>query len=135
MTYYAVIDTNVVVSSMLKTTSIPGRIIDSVIAGEIIPLLNEEIFSEYKDVLSRNEFGFDEKSIEDFLDRIKECGIFLEKTSTEGIFTDPDDAVFYEIVMTARKSEDAYLVTGNIKHFPIKPYVVTPKEMLDIISQ
>ena len=135
MTYYAVIDTNVVVSSMLKTTSIPGQIIDSVVAGEIIPLLNEEIFSEYKDVLSRNEFGFDEKSIENFLDRIKECGIFLERTSTEEIFTDPDDAVFYEIVMTARKSEDAYLVTGNIKHFPIKPYVVTPKEMLDIISQ
>ena len=135
MTYYAVIDTNVVVSSMLKTTSIPGQIIDSVVAGEIIPLLNEEIFSEYKEVLSRNEFGFDEKSIEDFLDRIKECGIFLERTSTEEIFTDPDDAVFYEIVMTARKSEDAYLVTGNIKHFPIKPYVVTPKEMLDIISQ
>lgn len=36
--------------------------------------------------------------------------------------------------MEGRKEHDnAYLVTGNIKHFPIKPYIVTPKEMLDII--
>ena len=27
--------------------------------------------------------------------------------------------------------EDAYLVTGNIKHFPRTPIVVTPAEMVD----
>ena len=41
--YYAVIDTNVLVSSMLKADSIPGKIIDLVLLGKIIPLLNEEI--------------------------------------------------------------------------------------------
>lgn len=41
--------------------------------------------------------------------------------------------MFYEVVMEQRKSSDAYLVTGNIKHFPVEPYVVTPKEMMDII--
>ncbi|MGN8819212.1 hypothetical protein ACTNEN_12975 [Oribacterium sp. HCP28S3_H8] len=46
---------------------------------------------------------------------------------------DPKDRVFYEVTMQARKDEDAYLVTGNMKHFPTKPYVVTPKQMLDII--
>ena len=35
--------------------------------------------------------------------------------------------------MEERKTADAYLVTGNIKHFPAKPYVVTPRQMLDII--
>lgn len=35
--------------------------------------------------------------------------------------------------MEKRKEEEAYLVTGNIKHFPVKTYVVTPIEMLDII--
>ena len=49
------------------------------------------------------------------------------------MFSDADDIVFYEIVLTGRKTTDAYLVTGNIKHFPVKPFVVTPKEMLDII--
>ena len=31
------------------------------------------------------------------------------------------------------KAEDAYLVTGNIRHFPLEPYIVTPRQMLDII--
>ena len=43
---------------------------------------------------------------------------------------------FYEIVLTARKkSKNSYLVTGNKKHFPIKPYIITPNEMLEIINQ
>lgn len=46
---------------------------------------------------------------------------------------DPKDVVFYAIVVEKRKEEDAYLVTGNIKHFPQEPFVVTPKEMMDII--
>lgn len=48
---------------------------------------------------------------------------------------DPKDRVFYEIVMEERKSEDAYLVTGNTKHFPAEPYIVTPRQMLDIIME
>lgn len=133
MTYYAVIDTNVVISSMLKHSSLPGQVMDLAVAGKIVPLLNDEILAEYKDVLSRNNFGFDESIINDLLDLLKETGIFLERTDTEEDFPDPDDAVFYEIVMTARRVTDAYLVTGNIKHFPVKPFVVTPREMLDIV--
>ena len=30
---------------------------------------------------------------------------------------------------------DAYLITGNKKHYPIKSYVVTAREMLDIIGE
>ena len=40
---------------------------------------------------------------------------------------------FYEVVMEERKEENAYLVTGNIKHFPTKPFIVTPRQLLDII--
>ena len=31
--------------------------------------------------------------------------------------------------------EDAYLVTGNSKHFPKTPIVVTPVEMLEILRR
>ena len=47
---------------------------------------------------------------------------------------DPKDVVFYAVTMEARQDNDAYLVTGNTKHFPIKPYVVTPREMLTILE-
>ena len=36
--------------------------------------------------------------------------------------------------MEKRKETDAYLVTGNLKHFPKEPFIVTPREMLDIIT-
>lgn len=49
------------------------------------------------------------------------------------VLPDPKDRVFYEVVLEERKTEDAYLVTGNIKHFPIETFVVTPRKMLDII--
>lgn len=46
----------------------------------------------------------------------------------------PKDLVFYEVAMTKR-DEDAYLVTGNKKHFPEKAFIVTPTEMLEIMDQ
>ena len=135
MKYYAVIDTNVVVSSMFKKGSIPSRIMDYAINGEIIPLLNSEIVDEYNEVLLRNEFGFAEADVYELISLLKARAIFLDRTVTDEPFPDPDDAVFYEIVLTARKVAEAYLITGNIKHFPVKPFVVTPREMLEIIEK
>ena len=62
------------------------------------------------------------------------CAYFVHAVQVEEVIPDPKDVVYYEVVMEGRKEhDDAYLVTGNIKHFPIKSFVVTPKEMLDIM--
>ena len=53
MKYYAVIDTNVLVSAMLKWDSTPGNILELDFSGMIVPLLNEHIMKEYREVLSR----------------------------------------------------------------------------------
>lgn len=135
MIYYAVIDTNVIVSSMLNGTSIPGIIVSKTLDGPIIPLLNNEILKEYTEVLSRNKFGLDKIAIGDLITYLKKRAIFLDRTTNNETFNDPDDIVFYEIVMTARASTNAYWITGNKKHYPIKSYVVTPREMLDIIGE
>lgn len=134
MIYYAVVDTNVIVSSMLKHNSIPGKIVDLIIAKSIIPLLNDEIIKEYYDVLTRNMFGFDKNEVEDTINKIKLSGIFLEREQVLEDFIDSDDIVFYEIVMSARNTMDAYLITGNLKHYPVRNYVVTPREMIEIIE-
>ena len=52
MTYYAVIDTNVLVSAMLKWNSVPGNIMELAFGGSIIPVLSNEIVAEYRIVLS-----------------------------------------------------------------------------------
>ena len=126
MTYFAVLDTNVLVSAMLKADSIPGAVLELALGGSIRPVYNETILKEYREVLCRAKFSFGE--------RIVNRGVCVEgEKLDEAEFPDPDDVVFYEVVMEERKYEEAYLVTGNLRHFPVKPFVVTPKQMLDLI--
>ncbi len=133
MKYYAVIDTNVLVSAMLKWNSVPGNIMEFAFGGIITPIVNDDIIEEYETVLSRPKFHLTKDIINDVIDTIKNCGIYINGETIDIDLPDPKDRVFYEVVMEERKSENAYLVTGNIKHFPIKPYIVTPRQMLDII--
>ena len=53
-------------------------------------------------------------------------------TRTGKVLVDMDDLVFYEVVMEKRE-DDAYLITGNIRHFPECDFIVTPAEMMEII--
>lgn len=99
----------------------------------ITPIYNDEIFQEYEDVLSRDKFHFTEENIINFLSIFKSNGINVNRTKVEEeIFPDPKDIVFYEVAMS---KEDAFLVTGNIKHFPTKPFVVTPAQMMAVLNQ
>lgn len=133
MKYYAVIDTNVLVSAMLKWNSIPGNVMELVFDGPIVPVLNEHIVKEYREVLARPKFHLTEEIICDVVDNIRSKGIYADAKRLDIEMPDPKDRVFYEVVMEKRKTDEAYLVTGNIRHFPVKPFVVTPREMIDII--
>ena len=66
---------------------------------------------------------------------IQEKGITLNREQSLEDFIDEDDIVFFEIVMSARNTMDAYLITGNMKHYPIRKYIVTPREMIEIIEK
>lgn len=134
MMYYAVLDTNVLVSAMLKAGSVPGLVAAEALCGNIIPVLNDEILTEYEDVLNRPKFHFDQRAVKVFLDELKKRAVYLDCGFVEEEILDPKDIIFYAVLMEKRKEEDAYLVTGNIKRFPMRTYVVTPKEMLDIIE-
>ena len=133
MKYFAVIDTNVLVSAMLKWDSVPGNILELAFDGLIVPVLNDDIIKEYREVLSRPKFCLPNEIVEDVMAAIIENGIRIDAAHLDIELPDPKDRVFYEIVMEVRKEEDAYLVTGNIKHFPSRPFVVTPRQMLDMI--
>ena len=112
MTYYAVIDTNVLVSAMLKWDSVPGNIMELAFSGSIVPILNDSIMAEYRKVLSRSKFHLTDEIINDVLDTINENGLYVDAEELEIELPDPKDRVFYEVVMEERREEDAYLVTG-----------------------
>ena len=130
---YAVIDTNVLVSAILSIHPDSATVIirDKIIDGLIIPLYNAEIIDEYRNVLTRPKFHFPTELVDAVLDVILQKGFSLERTKTEEVFIDPKDVVFYEIALS---KEGSYVVTGNTKHFPVSPIVVTPAEMLRIFE-
>lgn len=132
MKYFAVIDTNVLVSAMLKWQSVPGNVMEFVLDGFIIPVLNKEIVAEYRTVLARSKFRLDEEIITDIIDSLENVGFYVDAETIDIELPDSKDRLFYEVVMEKRKEEETYLVTGNIKHFPDKPFIVTPRQMLDI---
>ena len=133
MKFYAVIDTNVIVSALLAKhpDSAPVQVIEQVFDRVIVPMFNDEILSEYKEVLKRPKFLFAEDSVYDMLGAIIEAGVASERAESVEVFPDPKDVVFYEVAISRN---DSYLITGNIKHFPAKSKVVTPSQMIAIIK-
>ena len=135
MTYYAVVDTNVVVSALLKDGSVPFQILEYIKAKKIIPLFNEDILLEYYEVLMRNKFEIPKEEVEKTISVFVNLGLKTDPVDVNEYFSDKDDVIFYQIVMSSRqKGEDSRLITGNKKHFPPKEYVVTPAEMIEIIN-
>ena len=98
---YAVIDTNVLVSSLYSKngTSNPYRVINSVLNGIITPLYNDEIINEYRDVLSRNKFKFNTDDIENLIGAFIAFGMDTDRTNVNEYFPDKDDTVFFEVAM------------------------------------
>ena len=134
MKFYAVYDTNVLISSLLSkhADSATVKVVDAISSGQVIPLFNQEILDEYDEVLHRARFSFTEEKIQKVLKMIRQFGLEVNPSPTGEILPDMDDLVFFEVVM--EKSDDAYLITGNLKHYPSREFIVTPAEMMSIIS-
>lgn len=136
MKCYAVVDTNVLVSALItkNPNSAPRQVFRAMLNGEIIPLYHSDILSEYQEVLSRKKFHLQPTTIQTVLNAIQQFGVEVTPKSTGEILIDMDDLVFYEVAMEKR-DDDAYLVTGNQKHYPIRDFIVTPVEMVEILKR
>ena len=134
MKNYAVIDTNVLASALLRNGSVPSLVLAETLKGDIIPILNDEIMAEYTDVLNRPKFSFNKAAVQVLLNELAKRCVYSDYNDIFEEIPDPKDVVFYAVLMEKRKEDDAYLVTGNIKHFPMRTYIVTPREMLDILE-
>lgn len=136
MKCYAVVDTNVIVSALITKNpdSAPRRVFRAMLSGEIIPLYHPDILIEYREVLSRKKFHLQSATIKTVLDAVQQFGVEVMPGPTGEILIDMDDLVFYEVAMEKR-DDDAYLVTGNQKHYPIRDFIVTPAEMVEILKK
>ncbi len=128
-----VLDTNVVISALLKEGSAPALILSLVLNGHIPLRVTEEIFAEYTGVLSREKFqDLDQASVKKVLLSIKRKSIWVSpSTKIDVIKIDPEDNKFLECALEAKAQ---YLITGNRKHFPMAHYdktrIMSPGDFL-----
>ena len=136
MQYLVVFDTNVIVSALLSKypDASTVRVFNAMLTDRITPIYNDEILAEYNDVLHRKKFHFPESMIQATINYFRRYGVYADRLSTGEILPDLKDLVFYEVCM-AKRDEHSMLVTGNMKHFPSTPFIVTPNELLEIINK
>jgi len=132
----AVLDTNVIVSALLssKADAATVLVLQKLFSDSFCPVISKEIMAEYTEVLHRAKFHFSPAIVEDLLFAIEEKAEYVIPASTGAILPDMKDLPFYEVVMEKRE-DDAYLVTGNQKHFPSEPFIVTARDFLEILEQ
>ena len=131
---FVVIDTNIIVSALLssKNDSATVQVMEKVFRQEIKPVYSKEIFAEYINVLNRPKFHFSRELVEYMLSAIKQFGILKEpKETVMVVLPDMKDVPFYRLILD---SEDTYLVTGNIKHFPQESRIITARQLIDILN-
>lgn len=132
--FYAVIDTNVLVSALLNMNSNPGFVLCSVFNGQTTPLINTDILAEYREVLARKKFHFPKKTVDIILKRLENSSLKTEEIPAEfPEVSDPKDRCFFAVTMAARQTEETLLITGNIRHFPQQPFVVTPAQFVEML--
>ena len=135
MSVLAVVDTNVLVAALLSKKRDTGvvKVWNKIFYNSIIPLWHDDIVAEYDKVFHKKKFDFPEFIITGTINIVKNRGIYTTPVETEELPTDPDDIIFWQIAMAERKN-NAYLITGNKKHYPVKDFVVTSSEMIEILE-
>ena len=129
---FAVIDTNVLLSFTEETSGIDtavkqiGRLVES---GNIIPLFDERMLSEYYAVLNYKKFQILPEIVENRMNLILSNGVFVKDVKEiEMNFKDETDIPFYEVTLSTTEL-DSQLVTGNTRHYP-EGSTVTPKMLI-----
>lgn len=135
MKAYAVIDTNVLVSALLSANDDAAtvQVLDRFLNGDVTLVYSDEIIAEYSEVLRRRKFRFPEETVNYMLLSILHFGLRVDPAKTNAVLPDMKDLPFYEVVME-KQDKGAYLVTGNLKHFPKEPFIVTARQFIDIMD-
>lgn len=128
-----VIDTNVLVSAILSRHSPPAEVLRLALQGELMALYDHRILAEYREVLARPVFDFDQADIAGLVGGLERSGELVFALPLKLALPDPDDLPFAEVAIGG--DADA-LVTGNARHFtPAERLVdvLTPRELVDLI--
>lgn len=123
-----VLDTNVLVSALINPEGNPARIIRMILNGQLFFYYDSEIMLEYQRVLSRPKFSLNKDDNLRILDILTKFGMPIISTLSNITLPDESDRKFYD----AAVSYEAFLISGNKKHYPNKQFVISPTEFIEI---
>ena len=131
---YAGIDTNVLVSALITHNSLSAtaKVVRLLLEGGFVPLYESNIIEEYQEVLHRSKFKLLPDVADAIISYIKEHGIETSRTAFQELMPDEDDRVFYEVSLSV---DDSFLVTGNLKHYPQTPKVISLADFINVIME
>jgi len=128
-----VIDTNVVISAILFG-GVPGKLIDLWKTGRMVPLITEEIMTEYIRVLAYPKFKLSEEEI-NYIIHKEILPFFKVVKSVQGspiIKKDPDDDKF---IQCAEAGKAKIIISGDRHLLALKSHnnikIHTPTQFFD----
>ena len=133
-----VIDTNVLVSSLLKPKSKARDIYRLALRGKIKLYISEDLLNELKRVLEYPKFEIERLQKETFLKNLQRVATFVyPKQSIDVIKEDSPDNRFLECAVEAKVD---YLISGDKKHLlPLKNFegirILNPDEFLRVYRE
>lgn len=127
----AVIDTNILVSALLRAESPPAMVVRGVVTYRLTPVVCDAIMAEYRFVLPRPRLGLNHTKVAELLGLFEQQAEWVEVPPYPGTpdLPDPSDWPFMACALAAA----CPVVTGNTKHFPVNMglSIVTAREWLD----
>jgi uncharacterized protein len=130
-----VIDTNILVSALLKPEGLPAAVLMLALSGEAQLCVSDAVFAEYAEVIRRPHLKRRPDVIEGTLQAIRKLGHWVRPSVRVEECTDPDDNVFLEC---AQAAEADYLVTGNQRHFPDRwkrTKVINARQLIELLME
>jgi putative PIN family toxin of toxin-antitoxin system len=130
-----VIDSNVFVSALISSRSIPALLLDE--AGIKYSLfISKEILSEVEDVISRKKFGFTKQKISLAMEAILSFSeIINPEIKVDVIKSDPDDNKILECAIACNAQ---YIVSGDSHLLDLREYesikIINPKTALELLN-
>ena len=125
------LDTNIIISSIKSSKGIPAKIVNLIYEEEDLQLYySSDIFAEYKKVLAYERLKISAENQKEILEVVKEVGILVEPALSDIPLLDESDRIFYDTA----KSVYAYLITGNIKHYPDESHIMSPAQFVEMVE-
>jgi len=124
-----VLDTNVVISAFITPGGKPSQIVKMVLGRKAELCYNSAILSEYESVMMRPKFSriINSGNVRRFVNLIRNIGISFDTIPSTITLPDESDRIFFD---TARDS-GSILISGNKKHFPKKPFIMSPADFFE----